>query len=96
MNDILSDLLRAARPSSAHRDDPLTPRALRELAAYEAAEKELPDKQTQSTSRRRVLGLSPFSFTAGSAAAAMIAVAVLLVSVFLPTPAVAATPRCWS
>ncbi|MFZ4842986.1 hypothetical protein [Mycetocola saprophilus] len=45
MNDLLGDVLRAADPGTVRRDSPLSERALRELAAFEAAEHELTTNQ---------------------------------------------------
>ncbi len=92
MSDVLGDLLRAARPSDAHRDDPLSARGLRELAAYEAAEEALVRRRRDRAPRRPARLVRRVSLATGSAALIVIAITVVVLSLLRPAVAVAHTP----
>ncbi|RLP79346.1 hypothetical protein D9V34_16275 [Mycetocola lacteus] len=115
MNDLLSDVLRAADPGTVHRDSPLSERALGELAAYEAAEAAATTATGHHQHRVRPAARHPLSAEAprrgaprhpdsgrrrprrrlslaAGAVATFAAVAVFVIALINPGPAMATTP----
>ncbi|GAA3658993.1 hypothetical protein [Microbacterium marinilacus] len=85
-DDELGDLIRAARPGTTSRHDPVPPHALRVLEEIMADER--PHRAARRGSRRRRL----VPLIGSGFAVLMVAVTVVALSLFNHAPAVAATP----